>query len=87
MKPVPVGVVEELYIAGDGLARGYWRRPDLTTARFVPHTRRRGRGCKTGDLVRYRADGNSNLWGETMNRSRCEVFGLNWGDRGGVGAV
>jgi amino acid adenylation domain-containing protein len=51
-QPAPIGVPGELCIAGDGLARGYLKRPELTHERFQAN------GYRTGDLVRYLPDGN-----------------------------
>lgn len=54
-QPVPVNAPGELCIGGDGLALGYWNRPDLTADRFID--RQEGRFYRSGDRVRWRADG------------------------------
>jgi amino acid adenylation domain-containing protein len=66
MDPMPVGVIGELHIGGDGLARGYLNHPELNANKFIPNPFSLEKGArlyKTGDLARYRADGNIEcLW-------------------------
>jgi non-ribosomal peptide synthetase component F len=64
LKPVPAGDVGELFIGGDGVARGYWGRPDLTAERFLTiPAPAASRLYRTGDLARYRPDGNLQFLG------------------------
>ncbi|MCM3338073.1 amino acid adenylation domain-containing protein [Paenibacillus sp. MER TA 81-3] len=58
MNLLPVGAAGELLVGGDGVARGYWNRPDLTAEKFIASPFRKGERCyRTGDLVSYRSDG------------------------------
>jgi amino acid adenylation domain-containing protein len=64
LKPVRVGEPGELYIAGDGVARGYWNQPELTAKRFLAEPSISPRRIyNTGDLARYLPDGNIEFLG------------------------
>lgn len=66
LQPTPGGITGEVLIGGNGVVRGYWNRPDLTAARFVPDHlgARSGRRLYcTGDLARYLPDGNLEFLG------------------------
>ena len=59
MNPVTPGIRGELYVGGAGVTRGYWKRPDMTAARFLPNpfsTSGGERLYRTGDIVRWRSD-------------------------------
>ena len=73
LQPVPIGVVGELYIGGSGLARGYWKRPDLTAERFLFNPFTDGRIYKTGDLGRWRVDSNGQGKVELLGRTDFQV--------------
>jgi amino acid adenylation domain-containing protein len=78
LNPVPIGVYGELHTGGDGLARGYWNRPDLTASRFIPnpfpHSQASACLYKTGDLARYLPDGNIEFLGRTDHQVKIRGF-------------
>ncbi len=77
LEPCPTGVAGEVHFGGIALALGYWRRPELTAERFVPHPFRGGPGArlyKSGDLARHLENGDVEFLGRLDNQVKIRGF-------------
>ncbi len=77
---VPTGVPGEITIGGAGVSRGYWRRPELTAARFVQNPFGPGRLYRTGDLGRFREDGQIEYLGRLDHQVKLRGFRVELGE-------
>jgi amino acid adenylation domain-containing protein len=81
LRPVPIGVTGEIFIGGDGVARGYLNLPALTAEKFLPDPfSAKGRLYRTGDLARFRPDGTIEYLGRGDNQVKIRGFRIELGE-------
>ncbi len=83
LRPVPLGACGEVFLGGDGVSMGYWRRPDLTAERFLPDPlggRPGGRLYRTGDLARHRPDGSVDYLGRADHQVKVRGVRMELGE-------
>jgi amino acid adenylation domain-containing protein len=83
LTPALAGTAGELYIAGAGLARGYFNNPELTSERFIPSpfgSQRGDRLYRTGDVAKYAGDGNIRYLGRTDNQVKIRGHRIELGE-------
>lgn len=83
LRPVPFGVIGEICVAGDGLARGYLHRPDQTAEKFIPNQFSETPGARlyrTGDLARYLPDGRLEFAGRVDHQVKVRGVRIELGE-------
>lgn len=83
MKPCMVGVAGHMYIAGDGVSKGYWNKPEKTGAAFIPNPFKNNpdeKMYKTGDMARFLEDGNIEFLGRKDHQVNLRGYRIELGE-------